>query len=765
MWCDAPSSRPAVLLLSLCTILAAAAADAEAETEGIDAGSCLTQYKPFGSGFNSTDNMLESFRGLFCFAMVAVAAWPLAVQFPEYLHLPMLNGWLLVGLLSGPYVLNVVTDDMMYVWGEHISMFAFSFIGLTAGYMMYGADLRPVLPDVTKQVFPVLLACLFGVGVSVGLLGDKIGSFLGDFEEIDTTCQFLIGILFGALMASGSPAECVALIHELKPKGPIVIMSVGVTIIKDVSAIVTASIVTTLLKISCGDGFEKHSIPIVCAEFFFSITIGLALGKVYTKVLMVDTSVYVQGAFIIGSALGVFEINAWMVEFSECHGYMFNVECLLLVLVASAVPSNNESTRKRMGHILASCSLPVFLCFFVYVGAHLNLGALVEGAQLAFALIVLRLACILLGSTTAGYYWNHFSPDLADNLWMCYLPQAGVTLAIASDVEKVFADSWGAEFNAVTVAVVLFFEVVGPIAMKLGFTRSGALSGEGSEGDDNKEALLGDKALYPECETGPVITVARTRNSTVDIGEVLNDLARERDAVKETEGTRRGTPHRNRRVQRPGSGQQHRRNASGGGGGSGQANFDLLDSIGSVGSSKSLNDAFNRSTGSEQYSAYQKYLHRSGEKLGLHMNFVGWSGQLGYTSACDPNCNGSDNSGPVGERHEVAAPRIAKATLPTEQIPAENAWLYSSGQYNTNPPEAKDEQSADNANDVFTPVFLGDGLVPHESEVNSNRYNSHDNRDPLSSLTDSEAGMLQDFFPESRSQQRGNQRGNGDSIV
>ena len=94
----------------------------------------------------------------------------------------------MVGLLSGPYILNVVTDDMMYAWGEHISMFAFSFIGLTAGYMMYGADLRPVLPDVTKQVFPVLLACLFGVGVSVGLLGDKIDSFLGDFEysRIDT---------------------------------------------------------------------------------------------------------------------------------------------------------------------------------------------------------------------------------------------------------------------------------------------------------------------------------------------------------------------------------------------------------------------------------------------------------------------------------------------------------------------------------------------------------------------------------------------------
>ena len=254
-------------LWSLCAALVAAVATAEEDATASSASesSCLKAYKPFGSGFDDTESTLESFRGLFCFALVATAAWPLGVQFPEYLHLPMLNGWLLVGLLSGPYVLNVVTDDMMYVWGEHISMFAFSFIGLTAGFMMYGADLRPVLPDVTKQVFPVLFACLFGVGLSVGILGGKVGSFLGDFVEIDITCQFLIGILFGALMASGSPAECVALIHELKPKGPIVIMSVGVTIIKDVSAIVCASIVTTLLKISCGDGFENHSIPIVVA--------------------------------------------------------------------------------------------------------------------------------------------------------------------------------------------------------------------------------------------------------------------------------------------------------------------------------------------------------------------------------------------------------------------------------------------------------------------------------------------------------------------
>merc|ERR1719192_579842 len=82
-----------------------------------------------------------------------------------------------------------------------------------------------------------------------------------------------------------------------------------------------------------------------------------------------------------------------------------------------------------------------------------------------------------LGSTIAGKYLNHHSPEIYQWLWLTYLPQAGVTLAIAAEVEAVFKDSWGSDFNAVAVTVVLFFEVLGPIALKFGLFKSGSLDG------------------------------------------------------------------------------------------------------------------------------------------------------------------------------------------------------------------------------------------------------------------------------------------------
>ena len=68
-------------------------------------------------------------------------------------------------------------------------------------------------------------------------------------------------------------------------------------------------------------------------------------------------------------------------------------------------------------------------------------------------------------------------------LWTAFVPQAGVSLALAAIIEQQFSDrAWSAEFYTLMLAVIAFHELVGPVLMKFGIVRSGDLDESGGAG-------------------------------------------------------------------------------------------------------------------------------------------------------------------------------------------------------------------------------------------------------------------------------------------
>ncbi len=127
---------------------------------------------------------------------------------------------------------------------------------------------------------------------------------------------------------------------------------------------------------------------------------------------------------------------------------------MLIVLVANSVVTKDESVRRRLKDVLCFCSTPFLLVFFCYVGANLELSAIVDQLGLGLLLLVLRTVCLYLFSALPARYWSHLPSELANNLWLCYIPQGGLTLALADSVAEDFRDSWGRDFEACVIFVV-----------------------------------------------------------------------------------------------------------------------------------------------------------------------------------------------------------------------------------------------------------------------------------------------------------------------
>ena len=58
-------------------------------------------------------------------------------------------------------------------------------------------------------------------------------------------------------------------------------------------------------------------------------------------------------------------------------------------------------------------------------------------------------------------------------MWTAFVPQAGVSLALAAIIESEFTDEpWSAGFYTLMLSVIAVHELVGPVLMKLGIARS-----------------------------------------------------------------------------------------------------------------------------------------------------------------------------------------------------------------------------------------------------------------------------------------------------
>ena len=72
------------------------------------------------------------FWALLTFGLAATASWELAVLFPRF-RLPLITGYLFIGILMGPFVTGMIDRFNISLVGEYINEFALAFISFAAG--------------------------------------------------------------------------------------------------------------------------------------------------------------------------------------------------------------------------------------------------------------------------------------------------------------------------------------------------------------------------------------------------------------------------------------------------------------------------------------------------------------------------------------------------------------------------------------------------------------------------------------------------------
>lgn len=181
---------------------------------------------------NETNGITQIFRIWLTFGFVIITAAMLGQLFPV-IGLPLITGYLIIGVIAGPYVLKLL-DSVQLVPLSLVVQLALSFICFSAGCELYVPELKPIFKRIIWQaglqaVFTIVLCT-----VVISLLCDT-ASLMPLYQEPDVplpmSCRWALGGVGSSIMLARSPSSAIAIISELRAKGPYTSSVIGIFII------------------------------------------------------------------------------------------------------------------------------------------------------------------------------------------------------------------------------------------------------------------------------------------------------------------------------------------------------------------------------------------------------------------------------------------------------------------------------------------------------------------------------------------------------
>ncbi len=369
------------------------------------------------------------------FVVASAASWHLGKAFPS-IKLPLITGYLLVGVVVGPYVCNLVTRYHVWLLGQTINDVALSFISFAAGEEIFFPELRGILRTILRQM-GLIAACTM-VLVSGGFYALTLGAERADgaggalqFESFvpgtswagaqDVSCRVAIAMLVGIIMVARSPATAVAVAQEIRAEGPAVKLVMGVTVMSDIVVLVGFAVLSTVATSLCPvagangyveDNFDVVAIVILVAQFVAIVAVGFLVGVMLLFILWMPVQrfklcgtikvyrSYLKGALIIPLGFCVFTaLRAFSAASVATWGREISVEPLMVCMIGSSIAGHRSGVnREKFANILDKSAPYIFLPFFTLTGASLELDRVTAALPLACCVALLRVVAILAAS-------------------------------------------------------------------------------------------------------------------------------------------------------------------------------------------------------------------------------------------------------------------------------------------------------------------------------------------------------------------------------
>ena len=423
-------------------------------------------------------------------------------------RLPRVTGYLVFGVIVGPYVGNLITESMAAQL-QVVTGIATTLIALIAGLTLSIERLGSRLAAIARMTGTTLGVAIAGLAAVGWMLWPwlPIAAEAAGFERLAMLALLVI------IVVSFSPTMTAAIVADSGARGPLSDTVLAMVVLADLAMLVlfSVSMQATRVVFGTGDGQGAEVLARLAWEIGGAVAFGVIVGVLF--------ALYMR---YIGR-----EITLVLLAVCAVLSQVGTTQQLEPLLVAVAAGLVIENLAVAQGDTLRAAvrrgAPPVLVVFFVAVGTSLRLDAVSAIGLSAVALSAVRLGFIRLG-VGAGMKHSGLPAAIGQYAWTGLVSQAGITLGFASVVATEFP-GWGNQLQLLVVASIAIHELVGPILFRHGLVQAGEVDAHVPSPlvvVSNREPYL-----HNQDEEGRIVVKAATGGVAV----ALDALMRERGGV------------------------------------------------------------------------------------------------------------------------------------------------------------------------------------------------------------------------------------------
>ena len=365
----------------------------------------------------------------------------------KLIKLPNVTGYLLAGLLLGPSVLGLLSEDFLSA-ATLISDMALGFIAFSIGNEFKISYFKRV------GAMPIVIATLESLFAVVFVSGALI---LAGFEAP-------FSLVLGSIAAATAPAATIMVIKQYKARGPVTETLLSVVAIDDATALIMYSIAVAIATALSGGSANTAQLflkPVI--EIGGALVVGAILGFIFLLPLKTFKK--------DGNRLSLTIAFIFMgIGLSKLCGF----SSLLFCMAMGAIIANFSPDVNHIMKLSDKITPPIFMLFFVASGAELKLSVLPAVGLCGVIYIVVRVAGKMFGASLGAAICKA-DKNIRKYLGPALVPQAGVAIGLSLTASAV-VPQYATEIRTVILCGTLIYELVGPAIAKMSLKKAGEIA-------------------------------------------------------------------------------------------------------------------------------------------------------------------------------------------------------------------------------------------------------------------------------------------------
>jgi Kef-type K+ transport system membrane component KefB len=423
---------------------------------------------------------------------IALIAGLISNRLIKLVNLPNVTGYLIVGILLGPYFFSLFNSNLTGVLSEHMVESFGIIVDVALGFIAFsiGSEFKLAsIKKLGKGIITITLIQAFAALLFVDIALSAYCLCTGTLAE-----NLPLILTLGAVATATAPAATLMVIKQYKAKGPVTETLLPVVAFDDAVGLILFSISFSIAQVfakqQAGIGGADINLVNIIVMPLLEIVLSLVIGALIGLALTFAMKFFKSRA---NRLICMIAATFLAVALCELCGTWFGFELssLLTCMMVGGVFCNTRKDAIQIFDGVDRWTPAIFMMFFVLSGAELNFKLI--------TLPVLGICAVYLIARSLGKYFgarfgcklSHTDENVKKFLGLTLLPQAGVAIGMARSSANVFnglaetallenplftgttyLQNIAGTITAVVLCATLVYELVGPFITKVALTKA-----------------------------------------------------------------------------------------------------------------------------------------------------------------------------------------------------------------------------------------------------------------------------------------------------